>query len=64
MLNLCFVPAGTLQLTPKGLKPGFDISFGNQLAKNTVGYLSYSTNWRLDETDDVSKSFWRIVATV
>ena len=56
MLNLGFVPAGTLQLTPKGLKPGFDISFGNQLAKNTVGYLSYSTNWRLDETDDVSKS--------
>jgi len=44
--------SGTLQFSRKGLKPGFECSLGTHLDKNTAGYLRYSTNLRLDETED------------
>ena len=47
------VPAGSLQFQSMGIKPAFNISIGNHLGKNTVGYLTYSTNWRVSEYNDV-----------
>lgn len=44
--------SGSLQLTSRGLKPVGNISLGNQLDQHTVGYLTYSTNWRVFETND------------
>lgn len=42
-----------MQLSSKGLQPAMSLSFGNQLSKNFVGYLTYSTNWRVHESNDV-----------
>ena len=47
--------SGSLQFKPIGIKPAFSISLGNHLGKNTVGYLTYSTNWRVSEYNDVSR---------
>merc|ERR1719309_251078 len=44
--------SGTLQFTRKGLKPGFEASIGTHLDKYTAGYLRYTTNFRLSETED------------
>lgn len=45
--------SGSMQLTHRGgLKPSFSISFGNQMGAHSVGYLTYSSNWNLDETSD------------
>jgi len=44
--------SGSLQFTSKGLKPGFECSLGSHLDKYTAGYLRYSTNFRLSETED------------
>ena len=43
-----------------GITPAFNISLGNHLGKNTVGYLTYSTNWRVSEYNDVSIKFYPI----
>ncbi len=45
--------SGTLQFTPRGLKPVFNISVGNHLGKNTMGYLTFSSNWTAKEVHDV-----------
>lgn len=44
--------SGTLQFTPRGLKPVFNFSVGNHLGKNTMGYLTFSSNWTAKEVDD------------
>merc|ERR1719481_213317 len=44
--------SGTLQFTRKGLKPGFEASIGTHLDKYTAGYLRYTTNFRISETED------------
>jgi len=44
--------SGSLQFSRKGLKPGFECSLGTHLDKNTSGFLRYSTNLRLAETED------------
>jgi len=44
--------SGSLQFSRKGLKPGFECSLGSHLDKYTVGYLRYSTNFRLKETEE------------
>jgi len=44
--------SGSLQFSRKGLKPGFECSLGSHLDKHTVGYLRYSTNFRLKETEE------------
>jgi len=44
--------SGSLQFSRKGIKPGFECSLGSHLDKHTVGYLRYSTNFRLKETED------------
>lgn len=36
------------------MKPAFSASLGNSLGKETVGYLTYTTDWRIEETYDVS----------
>lgn len=44
--------SGSLQFKSMGITPAFNISLGNHLSKNTVGYLTYSTNWRVSEYND------------
>jgi len=44
--------SGTLQFTSNGLKPALNMSLGNHLDQHTVGYLTYSTNWRVFEMND------------
>jgi len=44
--------SGTLQFNRRGLKPGFECSLGTHLDKHTAGYLRYSTNLRISETED------------
>ncbi len=46
--------SGSIQVSDHGLRPMFSASLGNQLQKNTVGYLTYASNWRMIETVDVS----------
>ena len=36
--------SGSLQFSRKGLKPGFEATFGTYLDKQTMGYLRYSTS--------------------
>ncbi len=42
-----------MQLSDKGLKPTMSLSVGNQLNKHFTGYCTYTTSWRIDESDDV-----------
>ncbi|XP_023330820.1 dnaJ homolog subfamily C member 11 isoform X2 [Eurytemora carolleeae] len=44
--------SGTLQFARSGIKPGFSTTLETHLDKNTVGYLTYSTNLSLIETSD------------
>lgn len=44
-----------MQLSDKGLKPTMSLSVGNQLNKHLTGYCTYTTSWRIDESDDVRK---------
>eukprot|EP00095_Tigriopus_kingsejongensis_P005439 maker-scaffold224_size251237-snap-gene-0.18 protein:Tk05439 transcript:maker-scaffold224_size251237-snap-gene-0.18-mRNA-1 annotation:"-like protein subfamily c member 11" len=44
--------SGTLQFTSRGIRPDFSVSFGHQLSKKAVGYLSYTSSWQLHETDE------------
>lgn len=44
--------SGTLQLTGRGIKPEFELSFAHQFSKETFGYLSYSSKWQMFETED------------
>ena len=44
--------SGSLQFTRRGLLPGLEASLGTQLDRHTVGYLRYSTNWRVLDTED------------
>ena len=39
--------SGSLQFSRKGLKPGFEATFGTYLDKQTMGYLRYSTSMGL-----------------
>lgn len=50
-----FGTLGTLQLTGRGIKPEFELSFAHQFSKETFGYLSYSSKWQMFETEDVSE---------
>jgi len=45
--------SGSLQFKSVGITPAFNLSFGNHLGKNTVGYLTYSSDWKLSEYNDV-----------
>ena len=54
--NIFHYVLGSLQFKSGGITPGFNISLGNHLGKNTVGYLTYSSAWKLSEYNDVSKS--------
>jgi len=45
--------SGSLQFKSSGITPGFNISLGNHLGKSTVGYLTYSSAWKLSEYNDV-----------
>ena len=58
--NVFHYVLGSLQFKSGGITPGFNISLGNHLGKSTVGYLTYSSAWKLSEYNDVSKSeiFW------
>jgi len=44
--------SGSAQFSRKGLRPGLECSLGSHLDRFTVGYLRYSTNFRLAETDE------------
>jgi len=44
--------SGSLQFTRRGLKPDLSCSLGNYLDSQTVGYLTYSANMRLEETEE------------
>jgi len=37
--------SGSLQFSPKGLKPSFGTTLGSNLTTKTRGYLTYSSNW-------------------
>ena len=54
--NILHYVLGSLQFKSTGITPGFNISFGNHLGKSTVGYLTYSSAWKLSEYNDVSTS--------
>jgi len=43
--------SGSIQLAPR-VKPSFSISLGNQMGPSSVGYLSYSSDWSVWETDE------------
>ena len=43
--------SGSIQLAPR-VQPSFSISFGNQMGPSSVGYLTYSSNWSVWETDE------------
>jgi hypothetical protein len=45
--------SGSLQFTPRGLKPSFNFSVGNHLGKHTIGYLSFSSNFTAKEVEEV-----------
>ena len=45
--------SGSLQFKSMGISPAFNVSLGNHLGKNTVGYLTYSSDWKLSEYNDV-----------
>ena len=34
------------------VQPSFSISFGNQMGPSSVGYLTYSSNWSVWETEE------------
>lgn len=45
--------SGSTQLGPHGLKPDLNVSFGHTINKRTMGYLTYSTNWRVHEYNEM-----------
>ena len=55
-----FYYIGSLQFKSMGITPALNISIGNHLGANTVGYLTYSTNWRVSEYNDVSLHLYLI----
>jgi hypothetical protein len=53
--------SGSLQFASRGIKPVFSASIGHTLDEHTVGYLTYSTNLRLEiEFGTNSMSFARV----
>ncbi len=44
--------SGSMQFTGRGLLPAFSLSLGHRLGPNCIGYLTYSTDWRLYSTND------------
>ena len=53
---IIFSFSGTLQFSPRGLKPSFNFSIGNHLGKHTMGYLSFTSNFTAREVNDVRDS--------